>query len=133
MPLMICQIQKELCSKGGDVATNITDATNILKSNLIDAVSRYQKSRVIYYGDLPKTTFEIYKRIPVNANSSMDKVALITPGWEYRPDLVSFDVYGAPDFWWKILEVNGMNDVLQFRSGLTIRLPSSIGETFNAR
>ena len=114
------------------MATKIKDAS-ISKANIIDSVSRYQKSRVIYYGDLPKTTFEIYKRVPVTSSSTLDKVALITPGWEYRPDLVSFDVYGAPDFWWKIMEVNHMNDILDFRSGITIRLPSSIGETFNGR
>lgn len=110
------------------MAESIRDATNISKSNLIDKASRFQKSRVIYYGNLPKTTFEIYKRVPVNINSTLDKVTLISPGWEYRPDLVSYDVYGVPDFWWKIMEVNKMNDILQFKSGTTITLPSNIGE-----
>lgn len=111
------------------MATIISEAINISKDDIIDRVSRYRKSRVIYYGELPKTTFEIYKRIPVIADSTIDKVTLITPGWEYRPDLVSFDVYGAPDFWWKIMEVNKLNDILQFKAGLTITLPSNIGET----
>lgn len=110
------------------MATIIRDATNISANDIIDRVSRYRKSRIIYYGDLPKTAFEIYKRIPVTADSVLDRVTLITPGWEYRPDLVSFDVYGAPDFWWKIMEVNKMNDILQFKSGITINLPSNIGE-----
>lgn len=115
------------------MATLIKDAPNIQKNDIIDSVSRYQKSRVIYYGDLPKTTFEIYKRILVTGDSTLDKVALVTPGWEYRPDLVSFDFYGVPDFWWKIMEANKINDILDFKSGLTIKLPSAIGETFNAR
>ena len=76
------------------LATKIADAPRVLKTNIIDSVSRYQKSRVIYYGDLPKTTFETYKRIPITSSSTLDKVALVTPGWEYRPDLVSFDFYG---------------------------------------
>lgn len=108
------------------MATRIRDA-DISKDNIIDSVSRYRKSRVIYYGDLPKTTFEIYKRDPITSFSILDKVALITPGWEYRPDLVSFDFYGAPDFWWKIMEVNKMSDILQFKAGTTISLPSNIG------
>jgi hypothetical protein len=110
------------------LATTIQSAINVSKDDIIDRVSRYRKSEVIYYGDLPKTAFEIYKRLPVNASSTIDRVTLITPGWEYRPDLVSYDVYGAPDFWWKIMEVNHMSDILQFKSGLTITLPSDIGE-----
>ena len=110
------------------MATKIENAINISKEDIIDNVSRYRKSRVIYYGDLPKTAFEIYKRIPVTGNSTLDRVSLITPGWEYRPDLVSFDVYGVPDFWWKIMEVNKMSDILEFKSGLTITLPSNIGQ-----
>lgn len=110
------------------MATIIEYTINISKDDIIDKVSRYRKSRVIYYGDLPKTTFEIYKRVPVTADSTLDKVTLISPGWEYRPDLVSFDFYGTPDFWWNIMEVNKMNDILQFKSGTTINLPSNIGE-----
>jgi len=114
------------------LAVTIKDAINVSKKDIIDSVSRYQKSRVIYYGDLPKTAFEIYKRVPTTSSSTLDKVTLISAGWEYRPDLVSFDIYGSPDFWWKIMEANNMNDILQFKTGKTIRLPANIGETFNA-
>jgi len=109
------------------MATIITEAINISADDIIDKVSRYRSSRIIYYGDLPKTAFETYKRTTVTTDSTLNKVTLITPGWEYRPDLVSFDFYGAPDFWWKIMEVNKMSDILEFKSGLTISLPSSIG------
>ena len=107
------------------MATQIIEAVEIDSRNLIDAVSRYKNSTVYYYGNAPKTTFEIYKR---SHNEILDrKVTLITPGWEYRPDLVSFDLFGTPDFWWRIMEVNGMKDILEFKSGITLRIPSDLG------
>ena len=107
------------------MATEIRDAEDVNKADLIDSASRYQRSRVIYYGDVPKTTFEIYKR---DSNIVLEKrVTLITPGWEYRPDLVSFDIFGTPDFWWRIMEANGMKDILEFKSGVTLRLPTNLG------
>lgn len=107
------------------MATEIKEATEIDKRNLIDTASRYKNSTVYYYGDVPKTTFEIYKR---PSKAILDrKVTLITPGWEYRPDLVSFDLFGTPDFWWRILEVNGMKDILEFKAGITLRIPSDLG------
>jgi hypothetical protein len=45
---------------------------------------------------------------------------------EYRPDLVSQDKYGLPDFWWKIMEVNGMKDIMDFKAGKTIVLPENV-------
>lgn len=92
----------------------------INKSKIIAPLSRYSKSRTIKYGPIPKTTFETYKR---SGFSPAENLTLITPGWEYRPDLVSFDVFGFPDLWWKIMEINGIFDILDFKSGLTIRLP----------
>jgi hypothetical protein len=49
---------------------------------------------------------------------------VITPGVEYRPDLVSYDKYGTPNSWWMILEANGMKDIWDFKSGKTIMLPN---------
>ena len=51
---------------------------------------------------------------------------VITKGSEYRPDLVSFDEYGTIDFWWKIMEVNGIKDILDFAAGRNIRLPNNV-------
>jgi len=45
---------------------------------------------------------------------------------EYRPDLVSRDKYGIPDFWWKIMEVNNIKDIIDFKAGRTIVLPENI-------
>jgi hypothetical protein len=51
---------------------------------------------------------------------------VISPSQEFRPDKVSQDMYGIPDFWWKIMEVNKIKDVFDFRAGLSIRLPGGV-------
>ena len=50
---------------------------------------------------------------------------VISPGYEYRPDLISQMVYGSPDFWWKIMEVNSIKDIFDFKAGVNLRIPDS--------
>jgi hypothetical protein len=97
------------------------DPTN----NLVTKSSRYVDSDVIYYGPLNKLTFTIYKRTNT-PQSNQDMFMIIGAGTEYRPDLVSKKMYGTVDFWWKILEANGMKDIMEFKSGTNIRLPYNI-------
>lgn len=92
---------------------------------LVTASSRYAESTILRYGDAARLTFEIYKKTFAQ-ESPIDKVAVIPPGLEYRPDLMSNQAYGTPDFWWRILEVNGMMDVFDFKAGKTIRIPDNI-------
>jgi hypothetical protein len=106
------------------MANNI-EFTDIRSEEFVTKVSRYAGSKVLYYSDEKIITFETYKRKKFEP-SPRDQVAVVTPGVEYRPDLVSFDKYGVPDFWWKILEANMMKDVVEFRAGKTIILPENI-------
>ena len=102
------------------MAANLKEI-KINKTGILAPLSRYQKSRVFQYGNLSKITFEIYKRTDKSPFSN--GVVLVTPGWEYRPDLVSFDIYGFPDLWWKIMEFNGIKDILDFKTGVTLQIP----------
>lgn len=104
---------------------NKIEFSDIRASTFVANVSRYAQSRVIYYSEERVITFETYKRkkfVP----SPKDQVTVVTPGMEYRPDLMSFDKYGVSDFWWKILEANNMKDVTEFRAGTTVVLPENI-------
>lgn len=104
---------------------NKIEFTNLRAKDFVGNVSRYADSKIIYYSDEKITTFETYKRkkfVP----SSRDQVTVVTPGMEYRPDLMSFDKYGMVDFWWKILEANGMKDVMDFKAGATVVLPENV-------
>jgi len=87
--------------------------------------SRYADSQLIYYGELAKMTFTTYKRTQPKLTDE-DKFTVVPPGWEYRPDLASKYMYGTVDFWWKILEMNGMKDVWEFKAGVNVRLPINV-------
>jgi hypothetical protein len=50
-------------------------------------------------------------------------VTVIPVSIQYRPDLLSQKKYGTVDFWWKIMEVNEIKDVMNFKAGRTILLP----------
>lgn len=94
-------------------------------SDYVNSLSRYTSSKVYVYGDEKKLTYEIYKRKNFLL-SQYDKYTVIPEGYAYRPDLVSMKVYGYPDSWWLIMEVNGIYDIKDFVAGKTIRLPINI-------
>ena len=93
---------------------NTIEYTNIdpVANYLVSASSRYTNSKVIYYGKNRYLTFTTYHRRKQEARSD-DQYAVISAGTEYRPDLVSQQVYGVPDFWFRIMEAKtGVNIVI---------------------
>ena len=106
------------------MANQISPASISYKS-VIDATSRYNQSAIIYYGDQRFITFETYKRKQYKPSAG-DKFYVITKGTEYRPDLVSNRAYGTVGYWWKIMEVNNIFDIYDFKAGTTIVIPSVI-------
>ena len=82
--------------------------------------SRYFLAPLIFYED--RLTYPIYRKKELSFNPT-DQHYEITREFEYRPDLVSMNFFGAPDFWWKIMEMNGMKDILEFKAGRNIILP----------
>jgi hypothetical protein len=90
--------------------------------SIMSPVSRYRNQNVIYYGEQKFLTFDTYLRTPYVASGD-EKVMVISKGVEFRPDLVSQSYYGFPDNWWRIMEANGMSDIIEFRAGRTILLP----------
>ena len=104
------------------MANNIT-VTNFPASRFVSQTSRYISSPVLYYGPNNILTFATYHR-PSYPTSTKDRYMVISATREYRPDLVSFEQYGTVSFWWKIMEANGMKDILEFAAGTNIRLPA---------
>ena len=92
---------------------------------LVASSSRYANSTILRYGDASRLTFDLYRKVAIE-DSPDDTVAVIPPGMEYRPDLISNQAYGSPDFWWRILEANAMMDIFEFKSGKTIRIPNNV-------
>ena len=91
-------------------------------AKILSASSRYLRQRVIYYGEQRFLTLETYIR-KAYVPTGQEKIMVITKGVEYRPDLVSYDVYGFTDNWWHIMEVNSISDIMDFKAGKTIMLP----------
>jgi hypothetical protein len=104
---------------------NLIEITNIPATRFVPVTSRYADSFVIYYTENKFLTFNTYKKQDLLV-SDQDKFAVISKGVEFRPDLVSQKVYGTPDFWWKIMEVNNIKDIFDFKVGTNIRIPERI-------
>jgi hypothetical protein len=48
----------------------------------------------------------------------------VPPEFEHRPDLISKRFYGTVDFWWAIMQVNGvLLPIRDLRAGITIIIP----------
>lgn len=103
--------------------TQPIELTNVRTDRIVAPNSRYRNQNVIYYGEQRLITFDTYLRKKYVPTGD-ERVMVISKGVEYRPDLVSFEMYGGPDFWWQILEANGMKDIWEFKGGRTIFLPS---------
>jgi hypothetical protein len=105
------------------MANSIT-ATTIPARTYVTVSSRYVNSTVVTYGDTNVLTFETYVR-QLKPPSDNDKYAVVPPGEEFRPDLTSYRAYGTVDFWWLILENNGIFDIFDYKAGTNIRIPSA--------
>lgn len=104
---------------------NRIEETNLLPEQFVPQTSRYTDSNVIYYGNRNVLTFTTYVKKD-NSENANDRFTVISPGQEYRPDLLSFEAYGTPDFWWRIMEANGIMDIFDFKAGINIRLPGNV-------
>lgn len=105
--------------------TQPVEPTRLRPERILAPGSRYLKQRIIYYGEKKLMTFNTYIRQPYRPNGN-ERVMMITKGVEFRPDLVSYDVYGFSDNWWRILEANNIKDVWDFKAGRTIILPDRV-------
>lgn len=104
---------------------NYIEETDLDAKRFVPISSRYANEVVVYKTDNKLLTFKTYKKT-ITPSSDRDVYAVISPGSEYRPDLVSQKAYGTPDFWWKILEANNIKDIFDFKSGLNIKIPDAI-------
>ena len=82
--------------------------------------SRYTNTPVVdFYLDLWKST-------PVKPDLE-DKILELTPRYHERPDLLAYDLYGTPQYWWVFARRN-MNTLVDpirdFKSGLVIYAPA---------
>lgn len=106
------------------MANYIEYNNNVSINRFTTASSRYRKSNLIYYTDNKYITFTTYKK-QENQSTENLRYMVITSNFEYRPDLVSHAVYGASDFWWRIMEFNNIKDIFDFKAGLNLTIPEN--------
>ena len=107
---------------------NRIEVANMNTDRFVSALSRYRQSIVIYYiiNDKKIISFTTYKKQVSAKPSDNDTYAIIPPGMEFRPDAVAKKAYGTTDLWWKIMEANNMKDIMEFKAGVTIRIPGNV-------
>lgn len=105
--------------------SNYSEETNIEATRFVPVTSRYTNSVVLYYTEKKLLTFATYKKEQnLQDDTGRTKYYVVTPGTEFRPDIVSSRVYGTPDFWWRIMESNNIKDIFEFKAGLNLILPN---------
>jgi hypothetical protein len=63
------------------------------------------------------------RQIPADSD---DFQYTIQPQYNYRPDLLAYDIYDNPKLWWVFMQRNVdiiFDPIYDFRSGVTIALP----------
>lgn len=106
------------------MANKIQYSIELNSGRFVTSSSRYANSSVLLYSEQNIITFETYKRKPYVLGE--DRFAVISAGYEYRPDLMSNAIYGVSDFWWRLMEVNNIWDIYDFKIGRNIRIPDNI-------
>lgn len=97
--------------------------TGIPATTYVSTLSRYRYQQSIQYGDNNLLAFATYKRRPYNV-ANTDTIFMIDGATAYRPDKVSLMKYGFVDYWYRIMELNKIYDIMDFKAGRTIYLPS---------
>lgn len=97
---------------------------NIAADRSNSTLSRYKNKRVLTLFD--NTTFIEFIRhsMLVTDKAANDQYYFIDAGKRLRPDLLSYELYGTPIFYWVILSDNGFVSPLQMKTNLTLRVPN---------
>jgi hypothetical protein len=69
----------------------------------------------------------VYRNVPINPD---DAEYVIETQYKHRPDLLSYDLYGTPAYWWVFMQRNRSviyDPIYDFVPGLAIRLPRKEG------
>jgi hypothetical protein len=52
-----------------------------------------------------------------------DKYIVLDQANQFRPDVISFQVYGTPNYGWAIMEVNNLRSFVELSLGVRLRVP----------
>lgn len=88
-------------------------------------MSQYKKTSPWYRTPQNNEYLEtmVYRKVP---SSKDDAVYTVENQYKHRPDLLAFDLYGTPKYWWVFAVRNRdiiKDPIYDFVPGLQIRLP----------
>lgn len=89
------------------------------------ARTTYRRSSPYFETDQNNLFLDVYNDRDLNP-SDTDEFITIPIEYEYRPDLLSSELYGSPDFWWVFARRNMdliKDPIYDFKAGLEIRTP----------
>jgi len=88
-------------------------------------MATYSSSSPWYSTTQNKVYLEIWQPRPIPSDDD-DFPYTIQPQYNFRPDLLAYDIYGNPKLWWVFTQRNIdilADPIYDFRSGVTILLP----------
>ena len=81
------------------------------------------------YSETPQTTWYLSNFVPRVVNrDGTDTIKVLETKYEFRPDLLSYDLYGTPNLWWVFMVVNPdqiKDPIYDFKAGLVIYVPTA--------
>lgn len=90
------------------------------------------------YADTPQTNWylDLLTYRPIGRDGT-DTIQILTQKYQNRPDLLSYDLYGTPNYWWVFMIVNPnqiKDPIYDMVVGLTIYCPtfSRLTQVLNA-
>lgn len=88
-------------------------------------MAKYSASSPWYNTKQNDLYLEIWRPRPIPADSD-DYTYEISSKYNYRPDLLAFDLYGSPKLWWVFAQRNAdvlFDPIYDFKAGTIIKLP----------
>ena len=101
------------------------EITNITKMSIAenDKIDRYKTKLRLTTDSYAKIQF-IHKQYMTFVEPF--EYFYVSAPYEYRPDLLSDDIYGSPLYAWAILAANDMKSIFDFKLGISVKVPSLI-------
>ena len=83
-------------------------------------MANYKQTSVYANTPINDVALGIYNPPEINVTGN-EKTIVLSRKYQYRPDLLSFDLYGTPRLWWifKMLNSDKLNDpIWDFKDGV---------------
>lgn len=92
--------------------------------------SIYKNSSVYKNTRINNYFLDLYEP-PITPNLENYNTIILESKYNYRPDLLAYDLYGQSELWWVFTLYNRdliKNPIYDFKSGVEIKIPKSISD-----